>query len=153
MATLLECYYTNKTNFDHGLGAALPGPGSVWQQQELLYRIQVLEACQMFTKTAPTSAEPKDLHWHYQMVDAFFRNLKSERRFCMKVSDDVQKQQDTAYDNLDRVIQDYQNRFASFAPNGDAAHYRKTITGVIQTVLSVWVQYRQTLIEIKKEAA
>jgi hypothetical protein len=131
----------------------MPCPEEVSRQQEILYRIEVLESCQLFVKTTPLTAEPKALYWHYLMVDAYFRNLRTERCLAVHANEDVQKRRDTALGNLDRVIQDYQNRFKSFAPSGDADHYRKKITGVIQTVLSVWVQYRQTFIEISKEAA
>ena len=153
MATLLENYTVYKNGFDAGMQTAMPSPAQVWRQQELLYRIEVLEACQMFIKTAPDSADTKELLWHYQMVDAYFQNLTAERRFGGCANENLQKQRDTAHSNLLRVMQDYRKRFSSFSSGGDAGCYRKTIAAVIQTVLPVWVQYRQTCIEITKEAA
>lgn len=152
MATMLENYTACKISFEGEMQTSMPGPAQIWQQQELLYRISVLEACQMFARTAPRSADAKDLHWHYQMLDAYFQNLSTERRYGLGANDEVQKRREAAYGNLLNVIADYRKRFGSFAPGGDTECYRKTIAGVIQTVLPVWIQYRQTYIEINKEA-
>ena len=144
MATLLETYIDLKNSFDNEAG-----PNQIWEQQELLYRISVLETCQRFVKTAPHSANPKELLGHYQMLDAYLHNLTLERRFGTR---NDKKQCDTAHGNLLQVIQDYRKRFGSFAPGNDANCYRNTIASVIQTVLPVWTQYRQTYTEINKEA-
>ena len=153
MATMLECYIARKDSFDNGMQAAMPGPIHIWLQQELLYRIEVLEACQMFAKTAPQSLDTKDLFWHYQMVDAYFQCLTTERRYGTDADENLKKQRETAHSNLLRIIQDYRKRLSSFTSGTDAGCYKKTITNVIQTVLPAWVQYRQTYIEITKEAA
>ena len=153
MAKMLEYYIACKENFDSGMQTAMPGPSEIWKQQELLYRIEVLEVCQMFVKTAPQSVVLNDLTWHFQMVDAYFLTLTRERRFGKDADENQKKQRDTAHGNLLQVIQDYRKRLSSFAPGTDAGCYKKTISNVIQTVLPVWVQYRQTYIEITKEAA
>ena len=153
MSTLLENYYIYKNNFEVGSQAAMPGPDQIWQQQELLYRIGVLETCQLFVKSAPRSADTKELYWHYKMVDAYFQSLAHERRYGIEVDENTKKQRETVHDNLLQVILDYQKRFNSFAPGTDTSCYRKTITNVTQTVLPAWIQYRQTYIEIMKEAA
>ena len=153
MATLIESYTTCKNSFTTGMQTAMPGPAQVWHQQEVLYRIGVLEACQMFMQTAPKSADAKNLHWHYQMLDAYFQGLTTERRYGLGSGDDVQKRRDAAQGNLLSVIADYRKRFGSFSPGNDDECYRKTIKNVIQTVLPVWIQYRQTYIELMKEAA
>ena len=153
MATLLEKYIERKNSFDGRMQAAMPSPDDVWQQQELLYRIEVLEACQMLGKAAPRSADPKDLCWHYQMADAYFQNLTLERRYGASADEKLKQQRETAHGSLLCVIQAYRKNFASFAPGNDADCYRKEITKVIQTVLAVWIQYRQTYVEIIREAA
>jgi hypothetical protein len=150
---MLETYNIGKSGFDSGLHTAMPGPEQVWAQQERLYRIEVLEACQMFVKSAPNSAETKELFWHYQMLDAYIQSLTQERRYGAIADDNLQKQRDTAHGNLMKVVQDYRKRFGSFCAGNDAGCYKKTITSVIQTVLSAWIQYRQTYIEIAKENA
>ena len=125
----------------------------VWQYQELLYRIEVLEVCKMLLRAAPESANPKDLHWHYQMVDAYFQVLLSERRYGINANENQKQLQNTAYGSVAKVIQDYRKRLSSFSPGSDANCYQKTITDVIHTVLAAWIQYRQTYIEVAKEAA
>ena len=105
----------------------------------------------MFAKTAPQSVDAKILVSHYQMVDAFIQNIASERRYGINASEEVKKQRDTAHNNLHRVIQDYRTRFGSFTPGGDTGCYRKAISNIIQTILPVWIQYRQTYIEISRE--
>jgi len=153
MPTTLENYYDFSNKFDSALLVSMPGPADILRQQELLYRISVLETLQMFAKTAPQSAAPKDLCWHYQLVDAYFQNLIMERRYGMDADANIQKQRETARESLLRVIQDYRKRFTSFAPGDDAGCYRVTVAKVIQTVLPVWIQYRQTYTEIAKEAS
>ena len=151
MPTILESYQAGKNNFDTGIQTAAPSPSQIWVQQETIYRIEVLETCQMFAKTAPQSVEAQILVSHYQMVDAYIQNLTSERRYGISANDEIKKQRETAYNNLLRVIQDYRARFGSFTPGGDTGCYRKTISKVIQTILPVWIQYRQTYIEISRE--
>ena len=151
MPTMLEIYQAGKNSFDIGIQMAMPSPAQIWIQQETIYRIEVLETCQMFAKTAPQSVDGQILAPHYQMVDAYIQNLSQERRYGMSVGDETKKQRETAYNNFFRVIQDYRARFGSFTPGGEPGCYRKTITSVIQAILPVWVQYRQTYIEIKRE--
>ena len=153
MPTILETYQITKNSFDAGMQTAMPSPAQIWIWQEIIYRIEVLETCQMLAKTAPQSLDAQTLVSHYQMVDAFIQNLASERRYGMSVGDEAKKHRETANNNLLRIIHDYRARFGSFTPGGDTGCYRKTISNVIQTILPVWIQYRQTFIEIKKEAA
>jgi hypothetical protein len=153
MGTMLEKYLVHKANFIKGMQISIPGPIDVWRQQELLYRIEVLEACQMFMNTAPHSAEPSALIWHYQMVDAYIQNLTMERRFGNAANEQLQQQRETAHKNLSHIIQDYRTRFGSFNSKGDADFYKEVISKIITTILPVWIQYRQTFIEIQKEAA
>ena len=152
MATMLETYQEQKSKFDNSIQTVAPDPEQVWRQQEILYRIEVLETCQMFVKSAPDSVDIKPLVTHYQMVDAFVQNLTLERRYGVNSGDEAKKQCDTAYGSLIQVIEGYRKGFGSFAPGNDSGCYRKAIAGVIQTVLPVWIQYRQTYTEIKKEA-
>jgi len=148
MATMLESYQARKNAFDAGLQIAMPSPVQSWQQQETLYRIGVLEICQMFSKTAPRSADTSALLPHYQMMDACFQSLTQERRYGPVNNQDIQKQRETAYGSLLSVIQDYRKRFGSFAPATDE-QYQKDIQSVIVTVIPVWIQFRNTYVEIK----
>ena len=153
MGTMLERYWAIKVDMDSGMQTAKPPPEQIWQYQELLYRIEVLQACRMFQKTAPESADVKVLTPHYQMLNAYIENLTLERRGCAANSGDMQAQRDTARGNLRRVVEDYRKRFGSFAPGNDAGRYGKEISSVIKAVLPAWIQYRQACTEISKEVA
>jgi hypothetical protein len=152
MATMIEVYQARKSAFDAGMRAAKPGPAQIWRHQELLYRIVVLETCQMFVNAAPESVDVRTLFSHYQMVDAYVQNLVQERRGGPVSDQGAQSQRDAAHVSLCKIIQDYRSRFSSFAPGNDPGRYRAAISNVMQTVLPAWLQYRQTYIEIKKEA-
>jgi hypothetical protein len=151
MATLLDCYRKQKSLLETGMQNAKLAPNGLWQYQELLYRIEVLETCQILTKSAPESAEMKNLLGHYQVTDAYIENLKTERKCGLGVGEDLQKKRDTAYNSLCKVIQDYRDSLRSFSPGNDTSYYGKMITKVIMTLIPVWVQYRQTYVEISKE--
>lgn len=153
MATILETYWNIKVNMDSEMKSAKPGSSQVWLYQELLYRIEVLQVCQLFQRSAPESADPKVLAPHYQMLNAYIENLTLERRCGANSGEEAQKIRDTAHGNLRRVVEDYRKRLGSFAPGNDAGRYYKEITSVIQTVLPAWIQYRQAYIDIRKEAA
>jgi hypothetical protein len=145
---MLESYLTLKNTFDESLQTAVPGPDSVWRQQELLYRIEVLETCRMFAKTAPKGTDTKALLPHYHMADAYFWSLTLERRYGVGAGPDAENRRETAHNSLLRVIADYRKRFGSYAPTS-GEQYQKDILGVIGAVIPVWTQYRNTYIEIK----
>jgi len=153
MATILESYWNIKVNMDSGMKTAKPGPEAIWQYQELLYRIEVLQVCQMFQKSAPESTDIKVLTPHYHMLSAYIKNLTLERRGGFCNDQESLKQRETAHSSLMRVVDDFTNRFRSFAHSSDANRYGKEIASVIQTVLPSWIQYRETCITIKREVA
>ena len=153
MATILESYRNMKTAHESGIQTGNAGQVSVWTYQELLYRIEVLEVCQMFVKSAPQSADSKVLSPHFQMFNAYIENLTLERGRGANNDGNAQKQRETAHGNLRVIVDDYRRRFGNISLNGDAGRYGKEIAGVIQTVLPAWIQYRDTVTEIKKEAS
>lgn len=59
----------------------------------------------------------------------------------------VRKRGKTAFSALERVIQDTRKRFSSFVP-GTQDQYKKSIIQLVNTILPVWLQYRNTYIEI-----
>jgi hypothetical protein len=150
MATLLEKYQTQKSVFDTTLSSAEPHPSQIWQHQELLYRIAALETFRVFAETAPKSTDMSVLVPHYRMVDAYIHHLTQERRYENSADEAFQKQRDTAHAGLLKVIMDYRKRFGSFAPGNDT-QYQADIRNAIGTVISAWIQYRNTYVEIQKE--
>lgn len=151
--TLLERYWKLRLDFEASGKEVMPTPAQLWAYQELLYRIGVLEVCQMLSKAAPFSCEMKVLIPHYQAVNAYMENLRKER-FLQSSDPETQKQQQTALGSLNSVIEDYRKRYASYAPKSPE-QYQKDIGRTVATVLPAWVQYRNTITEIKiiEEAA
>lgn len=120
--------------------------------QELNYRVCVLETFQMFSKTAPVTMNTKAMGYHFQLVDAYIRFIESERRFGLKADEKRQKQRETALHSLEQVIQEGRKKFGSFSPT-NKEQYKSSIASYINTVLPVWMQYRETYISLSKEEA
>lgn len=149
MATVLENSLSLRRWVESEMSQAPATPTHVWWYTELVYRISVLETCQMFCRTAPVSQEIKTLLGHYQMVDAYIKSMVTERRYGPDRGPDTQKEREAAQLNLERVVQDYRKRFSSFAPSAPD-FYGKELTKVINTVLPAWIQFRNTFVPIKK---
>lgn len=149
MATVLENYLSQRKWVEGEMAQAQVTPAHVWWYTELIYRISVLETCQMLCRTAPISVEVKVLLGHYQMVDAYIKCMVSERAYGPDRGPDTQKERDAAQANLERVVQDYRKRFSSFAPSAPD-FYGKELSKVVNTVLPAWLQFRNTFVPLKK---
>jgi hypothetical protein len=147
MATLLETYQGKKAVFENALKTSKPAPAYIWEYQELVYRIEVIETLRMFTMSAPIVLEMGQLTTHYQMFNAYIQHLLKERR-TGGLNENAKKQRDTAHGSFAAVVDDYRKRFSSFNPSGEADRYRKEISAVICAVIPVWVQYREAQIKI-----
>ena len=146
--TLLEQYWKIRLDFNESHTETMPDPLKLWAFQELLYRIEVLEVFKQFKEAVPLSTDMKILIPHYRVVDAYFENLKKERDYPPSKNTDVQKQRETALASLCSVIDDYRKRYGNYAPQSPE-QYQKDITNTISTVLPAWIQYRNTINEIK----
>lgn len=144
--TVLEYYSTMRQSIE----AAALTPDTLWQYQEVLYRVSVIETCQALHKTAPLSEDRKVLLPHYQMLTAYFQFMLTERRFGLSTETDIRRHQDTAYANLQRIIEDHRGRFQHYSVQS-AGQYLKDIGNAICTVLPAWMQYRNSLIKIEHE--
>jgi len=143
--TLLEKYqhaFADLTKLDSPMSI-----DAAWVYQELLYRMDILQVCQMFATTAPVGNDLQTMFTHYQMVDIYFENLSNERRNGLVVSDTEQARRHTAHQSLCQVVADYRRRFGSFQPK-DPEQYKKEIGKVISTFLPVWIQMRNTYVNI-----
>lgn len=147
MATLLDQYLQKQADFNSQMAENSFPPDDVIIMQELNYRICVLETFRAFVKTAPLTTDIKVLGYHYQLVSAYAKFLLTERKFGPKTDDAGQKKRETAYVSLERVVEDGKRQFSSFKANSQD-QYKKTISGMINTILPVWTQYRNTYIEI-----
>ena len=71
MATVLENYYNLRGEVDQRIAKGGAPADAIWWHGEIVYRISVLETCQMFCKTAPITMEIQFLQGHYKMLDAY----------------------------------------------------------------------------------
>lgn len=145
MATTLEQYYQTKQQLDARMAASKFTTDQLLGYQELLYRISILESCMTFVKTAPVTADLKEMSFHYQVVDALFICLIQERQFGVPADEKMKTQRATALSNLQTVINCFRKQFQSFAPTSPEA-YRDAVSKMINTVLPAWLQYRFTYI-------
>ena len=147
MITLLEQYIRKQEELTSQIKAYSLPFDSLIVFQELSYRIFILKTFQAFCKTAPITMDTNVMAMHYQMADASIHYLQNERRFGLRVDENGQRQRDTAANMLENVIQDKRRRFASFVPVTQE-QYRDSIKDMIDTVLTVWIQYRDTYVKI-----
>ena len=115
--------------------------------QEVKYRICVLDTLRVFCTSAPKTTDTTQLCYHYQLVASYLKFICSERRLGTKTDDDGQKKRETAGVSLERVVADWTKRFGSFKADNEEI-YKTRIVEFINAVLSVWVLYRNTYINI-----
>ena len=147
MATVLELYNKRKQEASQQIAAGNLPPENLLQHQELLYRINVLETCMAYSKTAPVTPDRRVLITHYRLVDGFLNCVIQERKMGVPIDEKGQKQRETAYTNFLGVVNDYRRKFNSFAPNTQD-EYRNLLTQMIQTILPAWLAYRNTLVNL-----
>ena len=99
MATILEQYTQTKQQLTQQINAQQFPPEQLMYYQELLYRINVLETCMTFCKTAPVTADQRVLGNHYRIVDAYLICLLQERRFGYPADPQQKAQREAAHSN------------------------------------------------------
>mgnify|MGYP004731861297 FL=1 len=149
MATWLSEYKKLKDDMEKQLSAGKASLEHLLLYQELLYRIEVLRVSQAFCQTAPVTTEVAALAGHYQLLDAYIQCLTKERRLGQPADQSLKAKRQTAAETFIRVVQDCRKRFASFTPV-DQNQYRKDVSSLINTVLPVWLQLRNTYINISR---
>lgn len=147
MATILEHYRNLQNNYRSQIAeGSLPLEDNL-KMQEVNYRICVLETFEAFSRSAPLTTDTKVMGYHYQLVDANVKFMLTERQFGPKTDADGLKKRETAYGSLEKVVQDGRRQFSSFKPTAQD-QYRNKIINHILTVLPVWMQYRNTYINV-----
>lgn len=147
MATLLDQYREKQNEFRSQIAENSLPLENLLVMQELNYRICVLETFQSFCKSAPITMDTKVMSYHFQMVDAYVRFILNERKFGLKADADGQKRRETARESLERVVQDGRKRFGGFSA-GTQEQYKKCISTFCNAILPVWMQYRNTYVNI-----
>ncbi|MDM8200277.1 hypothetical protein [Allofournierella massiliensis] len=149
MATWLNDYRAYKEALSQEFESGDIKINKVLQYQELLYRIDVLETCQMLCKTAPITMDMKSLVMHYQLVDAYIQNLSKERRIGLPADDKLKASRETSAAALESTVADCRKRFSSFRAENEQL-YKRSISTLLNTVLPVWLQLRNTYTPITK---
>ena len=90
-----------------------------------------------------------DLSYHYQLVDAYVKSVLSERRFGAKTDEDGKKRRETARQSLEKVVESGRKQFRSFSPS-KPEQYSQTVGKYINALLPVWMQYRDTYINLQE---
>ena len=147
MATILDKYREKQLIICSQISENSLPPEELLQLQELNYRICVLVTFQAFCNSAPITMDIRVMGYHFQLVDAYVRFLLTERKFGPKTDEEGKKKQATAFTSLQSVVQDGRKRFSSFSA-GTQEQYKSSISQYINTVLPVWMQYRNTYINI-----
>ena len=84
---------------------------------------------------------------HFQVVDAYVRFTLNERKLGPKTDAEGQKKRETAYLSFEQVAADGRKRFSSFSAS-TKDQYKNSINNYIRTILPMWVQYRNTYINL-----
>ncbi len=147
MATILDQYLEKQNTIRSQIAQNSLPPDDLLMMQELNYRICVLETFQSFCKTAPITTDTSVMGYHFQMVDVYVRCILKERRFGLRADEEGQKRRETAFGSFERVVQDGKKRFSSFKI-GTQEQYKTSISQYIHSILPVWMQYRNTYINI-----
>lgn len=147
MATVLDQYREKQKQIRSKIAENSLLPEELLVMQELNYRICVLETFQSFCKSAPVTMEVKVISYHFQLVDAYVRFVLNERRFGPKTDADGQKKRETALVSFEQVVQDGKKRFTSFSA-GTNEQYKNCISQYVNAILPVWMQYRNTYINL-----
>lgn len=147
MATVLDQYREKQNQIRSKIAENSLLPEDLLVMQELNYRICVLETFQSFCKSAPVTTEVKVISYHFQLVDAYVRFVLNERRFGPKTDADGQKKRETALVSFEQVVQDGKKRFTSFSATTNE-QYKNCISQYVNTILPVWMQYRNTYINL-----
>ena len=147
MATILDQYREKQNQIRSKIAENSLLPEELLVMQELNYRICVLETFQSFCKSAPVTTDVKVMGYHFQLVDAYVRFVLNERRFGPKTDADGQKKRETALVSFERVVQDGKKRFTSFSA-GTNEQYKSCISQYVNTILPVWMQYRNAYINL-----
>lgn len=149
MATWLNDYKAYKETLSREFEGGAVTIGKVLQYQELLYRIDVLETCQMLYKTAPITMDMKSLVSHYQLIDAYLLSISRERRIGVPPDEKMKASRQTAASVLESTVADCRKRFSSFRAENEQM-YKRSISTLLNTVLPVWLQLRNTYTPITK---
>lgn len=152
MATILEQLRKKQADIREQISANSLPLDDLLAMQELNYRINVLETFQSLVKTAPLSTDVKVLALHYNVLDVYLRYLLKDHRFGFATDDNGKKICETAQKAVEDIIFASQKKFTSFVAQTQD-QYKKSVSECANTVLPMWLQYRDSYVPIKLQEA
>lgn len=147
--SVLTTFKEKQSEYNSRIAAYIIQPRENLVLQELNYRICGLETFQAFSKSAPMGMKVDDLSYHYQLVDAYIKSVLNERQFGAKTDADGKKRREMAHQSLEKVVQAGRKQFSSFSPS-KPEQYSQTVGKYINALLPVWMQYRDTYINLQE---
>lgn len=118
-----------------------------WLYQELQYRISVMQSLLGFCLAAPVTTSQAEIEQHWGQLRAYLTYLSFERKYKADAVQKIQNDRETAHSSLIKVIKDQMETTMALQVHLPD-DYKKQITIVIGTVTPVWVQYRNSFLEI-----
>ena len=114
MATIVDAYRKIRDDMMEEAMAGVMTPEDLMQLQELMYRTNILETCMCLCKSAPVTTDVRVMGYHSKLADAYL---------------------------MRQVIQERRKRFSNFKAETEEQD-KKELLGMFNTVLPVWIQYR-----------
>lgn len=148
MATVLEQYQQKRENYRSHIEADSFILEELMNLQEMNYRICVLETFQSMLRVIPITTDLQVIAKHFQVVYFYMELLLKERKFGPKVDETQRQRRNTALASLETVVRDGKERFMSFTALS-ANSYKQSIEKYCNTVLPMWMQYRETYISLQ----
>lgn len=145
--TALEFYQEVQSELEKQACSRSLNPEEHWLYQELAYRSSVLRAFRFLAATAPKTMELEAVIPHYQAMDALVSHLLHERRFADAKDPKEQAARETSYQSLCMLQRDYRRRFSAYHISGEE-QYRNDVSKTIESLVHLWIQYRNTMMQI-----
>lgn len=152
MATILTQLMQKQAEFKEQIAENSLPPDELLAVQEVNYRISVLETFQALVKTAPISSDIKVLVHHYNVFDVSLRYLLKDHKIGTLTDENGKKRRETAEKAVADIINANQKKFTSFIAETQD-QYKKCISDCANTVLPMWLQFRDTYVQIKLQEA
>lgn len=147
MATILEQYQKRSGDYRSQIAADSFPPDELMALQEMNYRICVLETFQSMMRVIPMTTDLQVIANHFQVISCYMELLLKERKFGPKMDETQKQKRDTALASLENVVRDGKKRFMSFTAQTPDS-YKKCMGKYCNTVLPMWMQYRETYISL-----
>lgn len=143
----LEQYIEKRAELESQVKAKNLPPKSLPVYQELNYRIDVLDSFKAFCRAVPLTTDNNVMSYHYALSKRLIDAMLVEHRIGEKTDEEGKKKRETSHSALERVIQSGCKKFVQYnATTQD--QYKTDYLAYINTILPIWIQYRNTYINI-----